>query len=121
MRSHGILFAVLVAIVAVLAFSVGPASADGEGATITKDFTCFVNVAPIDAQTTDQSIDVGTPSENTNLVCHFRAEDFVGPLPTETVHLTDIPCTTFEGVGIGHGVFTANGNGMFTCQIRANA
>src|SRR5829696_2141402 len=102
MHSHRIAVALVALVgVAALVFSVGPASADGEGATITKDFGCFVLVAPIAALTTDQSLDIDTPSGNTNLVCHFTAEDFVGPLPTETVHLTDIPCTTVEGVGTG--------------------
>jgi hypothetical protein len=103
----------------VLAFTVVPAPADGDGATLTKDFRCFVVVPPIVAVTTDQSIDVGTPGENTNLICHFRADDFIGPLPTETVHLTDIPCTTFEGRGTGNGTFTKNGNGVFKCTRKA--
>lgn len=110
----------LVAVVGVvLAFTVIPASADGDSATLAKDFRCFVVVPPIVAVTTEQSINVGTPGENTNLICHFRADDFIGPLPTETVHLTDIPCTTFEGRGTGNGTFTKSGNGVFKCTRKA--
>jgi hypothetical protein len=119
---HIRMLAVLVAVVAtVLALSVSPAAADGDGATIAKDFGCFVFVAPIAALTTDQSIDVASASGNTTLVCHFTAADFVGPLPTETVKLTDITCSTFEGIGTGSGVFNKTGNGVFKCEIKANA
>jgi hypothetical protein len=111
--------ALVAAVGAVLAFTVVPASADGNGATLTKDFRCFILVAPIVAVTTDQSIDFGTSGGNTNLICHFRADDFIGPLPTETVHLTEIPCTTFEGRGTGNGTFTKSGNGVFKCTRKA--
>jgi hypothetical protein len=112
--------AVLVTVAAaVLVFTAGTATADNNGATINKDFGCFVFVGPIAALTTDQSLDVDTSSGNTNLVCHFRASDFVGPIPTSTVKLTDVPCTTFAGVGTGSGVFNSQGNGVFKCQIRA--
>jgi hypothetical protein len=107
------------AAVAALTLGAASATADDNGATITKDFGCFVFVAPIAALTHDQSIDIDTSSGNTNLICHFTAEDFVGPLPTATVRLTDVPCTTFAGVGTGSGVFNKNGNGVFKCQIRA--
>jgi len=121
MRAHRILAVLIAAVAAALALAVTPATADGDGATITKDFNCFVFVAPIAAVTNDQSIDVASASGNTNLICHFTADDFVGPLPAATVRLTDIPCTTFEGVGTGSGVFNKNGNGVFKCEIKANA
>lgn len=121
MRTHRMLAVLVAMVAAVLALSVGRASADGDGATITKDFGCFVFVGPIAALTTDQSIDVASPNGNTNLVCHFTADDFVGPLPTETVRLTDIPCSTFEGIGTGSGVFNKTGHGVFKCEIKANA
>src|SRR5262249_59090036 len=100
MRMRRIAAVLVTVAAAVLVFSVSTAPADNNGATINKDFTCFVFVAPIAASTTDQSLDVDTSSGNTNLVCHFKASDFVGPLPTEVVKLTDVPCTTFAGNGI---------------------
>jgi hypothetical protein len=108
------------AIAAALALTVNPASADPDPAVVIKDFSCFIFIPPVSATTTDQTIEVDSASGNTTLSCHFRADDFTGPLPTETLHFEGFTCGTFAGSTTdSFAVFNKNGNGLLRCQITA--
>jgi len=113
-------YLLVAALAAALALTVSPASADPEPAVVIKDFSCFFFIPPVSAATTDQTIEVDSASGNTTLSCHFRADDFGGPLPTETLHFEGFLCGTFAGSTTdSFAVFNKNGNGLLRCQIKA--
>lgn len=122
MRGLRVLWILAAAAVAALALTAGQAAADGNGATIRKDFGCRIALHGFFAFTSDLTIEVDTVSGNTTLTCHFRADDFTSSLPTETEQFSGFRCGTLEGLTHdSFAVVNKAGNGLLRCQIKANA
>ena len=110
------------AIVAALALSVSPAgSASPHGITITKDFTCVIDLGGYTAITYDDSIEVDTPSGNAKLSCHFKPDDIIaGGAPDEMQQFEGFFCSTLIGdTRDSSAVITPSGNATLTCQFKA--
>ena len=94
--------------------SMAYAGAPSNGATITKDFGCFINLGG-HFGTTDEMSRTVVNNNREVLTCHFTG--ITNP-PTETEIFKGWGCSTFSG-GTTNTFFIVNpsGNGMIRCIV----
>jgi hypothetical protein len=94
------------------------AAADDPGATVLKDFSCFVFLPPVPFLTTTDTHTTITPSGNTVLTCRF---DNPSP-PSDTLIFENFTCGTFLGVTTdSQFVATKGGPATLTCHINGSS
>lgn len=98
-----------------------PAQAQGNGATVVREFGCFLasqdSGLPIDIFTDEKTHSVSTPSGNSVLKCHFVVPE--GFEPQSAINRAGFPCGTFLGLTFdSKSVVTPGGKAHLTCQVK---
>lgn len=117
MRALRLSLVIGIAAVALLATSAIVQADPGNGATVERDFECFVSLPPAPAATTFDTHSVITPSGNTILTCHFDSTNPTG----KALHFEGFVCNTFLGTTTDSKyTLSASGQGTLTCKINGN-
>lgn len=105
-----------------LGSNVGVSHADGQGATVIKDFGCVIVPADWPGSiplSTNDTHSVATKSGNTAMYCHFDIP--AGMEPAKAVKYKGFPCGTFLGLTFDSmSVSTPGGKVMLRCLVNPN-
>jgi hypothetical protein len=114
----------LIPMLLVLCLLPGVAAAQDDGATVIKEFECFLTPQdsglPIVLVTQDKTHEVDAVSGNAMLVCHFDIP--AGYLPAETMQHSGFSCVT--NAGFTHdswSVTTRGSKAHLFCEVKADA